>query len=58
MIPTHNIRRQNPDPRYSWRFPQTPRHPTFKELGYKDIEGVGWNGIVAPPRLPNPSSIS
>ena len=25
-----------------------PDIPTFKELGYKEIEGVGWNGIVAP----------
>jgi len=26
--------------------------PTFKELGYKDIEGVGWNGIVVPSKTP------
>lgn len=29
-----------------------PDIPTFKELGYKDIEGVGWNGIVVSSRTP------
>jgi len=29
-----------------------PDIPTFKELGYKDIEGVGWNGIVVPSKTP------
>jgi tripartite-type tricarboxylate transporter receptor subunit TctC len=29
-----------------------PDIPTFKELGYKDIEGVGWNGIVVPFKTP------
>jgi len=29
-----------------------PDIPTFKELGYKDIEGVGWNGIVVPAKAP------
>lgn len=29
-----------------------PDIPTFKELGYKDIEGVGWNGIVVPAKTP------
>jgi len=28
--------------------------PTFIELGYKDIEGVGWNGMVAPAKTPKP----
>ncbi|NWG03087.1 MAG: ABC transporter substrate-binding protein [Syntrophaceae bacterium] len=31
-----------------------PEIPTFKELGYKDIEGVGWNGIVVPFKTPKP----
>ncbi len=31
-----------------------PDIPTFKELGYKDIEGVGWNGIVVPSKTPKP----
>jgi len=31
-----------------------PNIPTFKELGYKDIEGVGWNGIVVPSKTPKP----
>ena len=31
-----------------------PGIPTFKELGYKDIEGVGWNGIVVPSKTPKP----
>ena len=31
-----------------------PNIPTFKELGYKDIEGVGWNGIVVPAKTPKP----
>jgi len=29
-----------------------PDIPTFKELGYKEIEGVGWNGIVVPSKTP------
>lgn len=29
-----------------------PEIPTFKELGYVDIEGVGWNGIVVPAKTP------
>jgi tripartite-type tricarboxylate transporter receptor subunit TctC len=29
-----------------------PDIPTFKELGYKDIEGVGWNGMVVPAKTP------
>ena len=29
-----------------------PDIPTFKELGYMDIEGVGWNGIVVPSKTP------
>ncbi|MEW6665537.1 MAG: Bug family tripartite tricarboxylate transporter substrate binding protein [Thermodesulfobacteriota bacterium] len=31
-----------------------PDVPTFKELGYKEIEGVGWNGIVVPAKTPKP----
>jgi len=31
-----------------------PDVPTFIELGYKDIEGVGWNGIVVPAKTPKP----
>ena len=29
-----------------------PDVPTFKEMGYKDIEGVGWNGYVVPAKTP------
>lgn len=28
--------------------------PTFKELGYKEMEGEGWNGYVAPGKTPKP----
>lgn len=31
---------------------KNPEIPTFAELGYKDIEGIGWNGIVVPARTP------
>lgn len=31
---------------------KNPSIPTFRELGYKDIEGVGWNGIVVPAKTP------
>jgi tripartite-type tricarboxylate transporter receptor subunit TctC len=31
---------------------KNPNIPTFKELGYKDIEGEGWNGIVVPANTP------
>jgi len=31
-----------------------PDIPTFVELGYKDIEGVGWNGAVVPAKTPKP----
>ena len=31
-----------------------PEIPTFIELGYKDIEGIGWNGIVVPAATPKP----
>jgi tripartite-type tricarboxylate transporter receptor subunit TctC len=31
-----------------------PDIPTFKDLGYKDIQGVGWNGIVVPFQTPAP----
>jgi tripartite-type tricarboxylate transporter receptor subunit TctC len=33
---------------------KNPDIPTFKELGYKEIEGVGWNGIVVPAGTPKP----
>ncbi|MBI3376409.1 MAG: ABC transporter substrate-binding protein [Betaproteobacteria bacterium] len=29
-----------------------PGVPTFKELGYQGIEGVGWNGFVVPAKTP------
>ena len=29
-----------------------PGVPTFRELGYADIEGVGWNGMVVPAKTP------
>jgi tripartite-type tricarboxylate transporter receptor subunit TctC len=31
-----------------------PDIPTFKEQGYPDIEGTGWNGIVVPAKTPKP----
>jgi tripartite-type tricarboxylate transporter receptor subunit TctC len=31
-----------------------PDIPTFKEQGYAEIEGVGWNAIVIPARTPKP----
>jgi tripartite-type tricarboxylate transporter receptor subunit TctC len=31
-----------------------PDIPTFKEQGYPEIEGVGWNGIVVPAKTPRP----
>ena len=31
---------------------KNPDIPTFKELGYKDIEGAGWNGIVVHAKTP------
>jgi len=33
---------------------KNPEIPTFIELGYKDIEGIGWNGMVAPAKTPKP----
>jgi len=33
---------------------KNPGIPTFIELGYKDIEGVGWNAMVAPAKTPKP----
>ena len=33
---------------------KNPQIPTFIELGYKDIEGVGWNAMVAPAKTPKP----
>jgi len=33
---------------------KNPEIPTFIELGYKDIEGVGWNAMVAPAKTPKP----
>lgn len=29
-----------------------PDVPTFRESGYRDIEGVGWNGFVVPAKTP------
>lgn len=34
--------------------PKRPDIPTFKDLGYKEIVGVGWNGIVVPAKTPDP----
>ena len=31
---------------------KNPNIPTFKEQGYPEIEGVGWNGIVVPAKTP------
>jgi tripartite-type tricarboxylate transporter receptor subunit TctC len=31
---------------------KNPEIPTFAELGYKGIEGIGWNGIVVPAKTP------
>ena len=31
-----------------------PDIPTFKEQGFPEIEGVGWNAIVVPARTPKP----
>jgi len=31
-----------------------PDIPTFKEEGYPEIEGVGWNAIVVPAKTPKP----
>jgi tripartite-type tricarboxylate transporter receptor subunit TctC len=31
-----------------------PDIPTFKEQGYPEIEGVGWNAIVVPAKTPKP----
>ncbi len=31
-----------------------PDIPTFKEMGYKEIEGEGWNGYVVPGKTPKP----
>ncbi len=31
-----------------------PDIPTFKEQGFPEIEGVGWNGIVVPAKTPKP----
>jgi tripartite-type tricarboxylate transporter receptor subunit TctC len=33
---------------------KNPDIPTFIDLGYKDIVGVGWNGIVVPSATPKP----
>lgn len=30
-----------------------PDVPTFRELGHRDIEGVGWNGFVVPAKTPD-----
>jgi tripartite-type tricarboxylate transporter receptor subunit TctC len=31
---------------------KSPAIPTFKELGYPDIQAVGWNGLVLPAKTP------
>ncbi len=31
---------------------KNPNIPTFKEQGFPEIEGVGWNGIVVPAKTP------
>ena len=31
-----------------------PDVPTFKEQGFPEIEGVGWNAIVVPAKTPKP----
>lgn len=44
-------------PIVSWgatRHPAYPDVPTFKELGYKDVEYYIWAGLVAPKGLPEP----
>jgi len=33
---------------------KNPNIPTFKEQGFPEIEGVGWNGIVVPAKTPKP----
>ncbi len=33
---------------------KNPEIATFKEQGYPEIEGVGWNGIVVPAKTPKP----
>ena len=34
------------------RLPMMPDLPTFKELGYKDVEFYIWSGVVAPAAIP------
>ena len=34
--------------------PPTPDLPTFKELGYKDVEFYIWSGVFAPAATPAP----
>lgn len=36
------------------RAPQLPEVPTFAELGFKDISGLGWFGFYAPAGTPQP----
>ena len=36
------------------RSPLLPEVPTFKEQGFAEVEGVGWNGVYAPARTPKP----
>jgi len=36
------------------RDPSVPDVPTFKEEGFPEIEGVGWNAIVVPAKTPKP----
>jgi len=36
------------------RLPMMPDLPTFKELGYKDVEFYIWSGVFAPAATPAP----
>ena len=39
----------------SERSPSTPNVPTFKELGFADIEGVGWQAFHTTAKTPRPT---
>jgi tripartite-type tricarboxylate transporter receptor subunit TctC len=39
------------------RLPLMPELPTFKELGYKDVEFYIWSGVFAPAATPRRSSL-
>jgi tripartite-type tricarboxylate transporter receptor subunit TctC len=34
------------------RIPQAPEVPTFAELGYPNVSGMGFNALYAPPNTP------